>query len=319
MRLAVDDDQVDGEQRRSEAADGGEPEPHGNVHAVNLRSRSNGRRPTGGLFRRPVRPAGRRCRDPPTRRSVLTTSTAKGILPSTDGHCRVQRDDRHQRRGRVAADVLRVTDPAEPAEATRGPVGALPYRRGHASADSSGGPRARPPAAAGRRCSVRRSLAAAGALSRAGNRAAATPTRRSSDGRRPWPAPGFGTSASTPPCTCRRRTPAPAVIVAHGFGGSKDERRRRRPRAGAARVRRAHLLGARVRPQHRADRAELPRLRGRRRPRAGRLAGRRGPRWCRTGRATRGSGVTGGSYGGALSLLLAGTDKRVDALAPVIT
>ena len=30
-------------------------------------------------------------------------------------------------------------------------------------------------------------------------------------------------------------------------------------------------------------------------------------------------GVTGGSYGGALSLLLAGTDKRVDALAPAIT
>jgi ABC-2 type transport system ATP-binding protein len=30
-------------------------------------------------------------------------------------------------------------------------------------------------------------------------------------------------------------------------------------------------------------------------------------------------GVTGGSYGGALSLLLAGYDKRVDALAPVIT
>ncbi|MEC3974131.1 alpha/beta fold hydrolase [Amycolatopsis sp. H20-H5] len=30
-------------------------------------------------------------------------------------------------------------------------------------------------------------------------------------------------------------------------------------------------------------------------------------------------GVTGGSYGGALSLLLAGTDKRVDAIAPVIT
>ncbi len=30
-------------------------------------------------------------------------------------------------------------------------------------------------------------------------------------------------------------------------------------------------------------------------------------------------GVTGGSYGGALSLLLAGTDHRVDAIAPVIT
>jgi ABC-2 type transport system ATP-binding protein len=30
-------------------------------------------------------------------------------------------------------------------------------------------------------------------------------------------------------------------------------------------------------------------------------------------------GVTGGSYGGALSLMLAGTDKRVDAIAPVIT
>ena len=30
-------------------------------------------------------------------------------------------------------------------------------------------------------------------------------------------------------------------------------------------------------------------------------------------------GVTGGSYGGALSLMLAGTDPRVDALVPLIT
>ncbi|MGH3631727.1 MAG: alpha/beta hydrolase, partial [Sciscionella sp.] len=30
-------------------------------------------------------------------------------------------------------------------------------------------------------------------------------------------------------------------------------------------------------------------------------------------------GVTGASYGGALSLLLAGTDKRIDAIAPLIT
>ena len=30
-------------------------------------------------------------------------------------------------------------------------------------------------------------------------------------------------------------------------------------------------------------------------------------------------GVTGGSYGGALSLMLAGTDPRIDAVVPLIT
>ena len=44
-----------------------------------------------------------------------------------------------------------------------------------------------------------------------------------------------------------------------------------------------------------------------------------GPRWSQDGPGDPRVGITGGSYGGALSLLLAGYDRRVDALAPVIT
>ncbi len=113
-------------------------------------------------------------------------------------------------------------------------------------------------------------------------------------------------------------TPAPAVLLAHGFGGSKDDEV-----ADATALARAGFValtytargfgrsgglihldapgfeiadGSRLidmlakRPEVRLDAAGDPRV-----------------------------GVAGGSYGGGLSLLLAGYDQRVDAIAPAIT
>ncbi|GLZ36846.1 ABC transporter ATP-binding protein [Actinokineospora sp. NBRC 105648] len=114
------------------------------------------------------------------------------------------------------------------------------------------------------------------------------------------------------------RTPAPAVLVAHGFGGSKEsvdsDARELAQRGFVALAWSARGFGrsegkislndpdfevadARALVDWLATRPEVA------------LDGPGDPR----------VGVTGGSYGGALSLLLAGTDKRVDALAPVIT
>ncbi|HEX2129987.1 MAG TPA: alpha/beta fold hydrolase, partial [Actinophytocola sp.] len=114
------------------------------------------------------------------------------------------------------------------------------------------------------------------------------------------------------------RTPAPAIIVAHGFGGSKDsvdgEARELAQRGFVVLAYSARGFGtssgeiALNSPDAEvADAsalvswlAEQPEV----------VTDAEGdPRVC----------VTGGSYGGALSLLLAGTDDRVDALAPTIT
>ena len=113
-------------------------------------------------------------------------------------------------------------------------------------------------------------------------------------------------------------TPAPAVLVAHGFGGSKasvDADARQLAQRGfvalawsargfgassgqiALDAPDAEVADARALVDWLAARPEVQ------------LDGPGDPR----------VGVTGGSYGGALSLLLAGYDKRVDALAPVIT
>jgi ABC-2 type transport system ATP-binding protein len=113
-------------------------------------------------------------------------------------------------------------------------------------------------------------------------------------------------------------TPAPAVLVAHGFGGSKasvDADARELAGRGfvvlawsargfgastgqiALNSPDAEVADARVLVDWLAARPEVV------------LDGPGDPRL----------GVTGGSYGGALSLLLAGYDARVDALAPVIT
>ncbi|EWC60499.1 Methionine ABC transporter ATP-binding protein [Actinokineospora spheciospongiae] len=113
-------------------------------------------------------------------------------------------------------------------------------------------------------------------------------------------------------------TPAPVVMVAHGFGGSKDSvdadarefaRRGFVALAWSARGfgRSEGEIGLNARDFEVADASGLVSW----------LAGQ--PEVSKTSADDPVVGVTGGSYGGALSLLLAGTDKRVDSLAPVIT
>ena len=96
---------------------------------------------------------------------------------------------------------------------------------------------------------------------------------------------------------------APAVVLAHGFGGSKDsvadDARDLAERGYVVLTYSARGFGA----QHRADRAQRPALRDRRPLHAARPARRAGRRASSTPTATRGSGVAGGSYGGALALL----------------
>ncbi|MEV0084224.1 alpha/beta fold hydrolase [Saccharopolyspora sp. NPDC050642] len=113
-------------------------------------------------------------------------------------------------------------------------------------------------------------------------------------------------------------TPAPSILLAHGFGGSKDDT--------AAQAQELAQRGFTVLTYS---------SRG-----FGRSTGKialndpdyevtdarqlldwlaRQPEVLRDGEGDPKVGVTGGSYGGALSLLLAGTDRRVDAIAPVMT
>jgi ABC-2 type transport system ATP-binding protein len=113
-------------------------------------------------------------------------------------------------------------------------------------------------------------------------------------------------------------TPAPAVLLAHGFGGSKlDLAPDARDLAGQGYVvltwtaRGFGLSGGDIHldsPQYEV--ADAQRL-------VGLLAER--PEVLRDAPGDPRVGVAGGSYGGALSLLLAGTDHRVDAIAPQIT
>ncbi|GAB1512369.1 alpha/beta fold hydrolase [Actinophytocola sp. KF-1] len=114
------------------------------------------------------------------------------------------------------------------------------------------------------------------------------------------------------------QTPAPAVIVAHGFGGSKksvDGDARELARRGfvvlaySARGfgRSEGRIGLNSPAYEVADASKLVDWLGER------------PEVTQDGDGDPKVGVTGGSYGGSLSLLLAGTDKRVDALVPTIT
>ncbi len=114
------------------------------------------------------------------------------------------------------------------------------------------------------------------------------------------------------------QTPAPAVIVAHGFGGSKksvDGDARELARRGfvvlaySARGfgRSEGRIGLNSPAYEVADASKLVDWLGER------------PEVTQDGAGDPKVGVTGGSYGGSLSLLLAGTDKRVDALVPTIT
>jgi ABC-2 type transport system ATP-binding protein len=113
-------------------------------------------------------------------------------------------------------------------------------------------------------------------------------------------------------------TPAPAVLVAHGFGGDKTsvdaDARELAGRGFVALAWSARGFGASTgQIALDAPDAEVADARAL----VDWLAAR--PEVQLDGPGDPRVGVTGGSYGGALSLLLAGYDKRVDALAPVIT
>ncbi|HEX6340893.1 MAG TPA: alpha/beta fold hydrolase [Umezawaea sp.] len=114
------------------------------------------------------------------------------------------------------------------------------------------------------------------------------------------------------------RTPAPAVLLAHGFGGDKhsvDTDARELAEAGfvvqtySARGfgRSTGKIGLNAPDAEVADARAL----------VDRLAAR--PDVVLDGPGDPRIAVSGASYGGSLSLLLAGTDRRVDALVPVIT
>nr|WP_232663400.1 alpha/beta fold hydrolase [Pseudonocardia sp. TRM90224] len=114
------------------------------------------------------------------------------------------------------------------------------------------------------------------------------------------------------------RTPAPAVLVAHGFGGSKTsvdaDARDLAARGFVALAWSARGFGESTgQIALDAPDAEVADARAL----VDWLAAR--PEVALDGPGDPRVGVTGGSYGGALSLLLAGYDRRVDALAPVIT
>ncbi|GAB3474769.1 alpha/beta fold hydrolase [Amycolatopsis cihanbeyliensis] len=113
-------------------------------------------------------------------------------------------------------------------------------------------------------------------------------------------------------------TPAPAILLAHGFGGSKDsvadQANELAERGFAVLAYSARGFGrstgkiALNDPDYEvADASGLLDY----------LADR--PEVLSDAEGDPRVGVTGGSYGGALALLLAGTDDRVDAIAPVIT
>ncbi|XGP77324.1 alpha/beta fold hydrolase [Actinokineospora auranticolor] len=113
-------------------------------------------------------------------------------------------------------------------------------------------------------------------------------------------------------------TPAPAVLVAHGFGGTKDsveqDARELAQRGFVALAwsargfgRSEGQIGLNDPDYEVTDASRLVDW----------LA--QQPEVVKDGPDDPRVGVTGGSYGGALSLLLAGMDRRVDALAPVIT
>ncbi len=113
-------------------------------------------------------------------------------------------------------------------------------------------------------------------------------------------------------------TPAPAVLVAHGFGGGKDSV----SAEATALARRGFVVLAWTARGFGASTGQI----GLNSPDYEVADARALVDWLATRpdviSDTPGDprvGVTGASYGGALALLLAGTDRRVDALAPQIT
>ncbi|ALE84161.1 alpha/beta fold hydrolase [Pseudonocardia sp. HH130629-09] len=120
------------------------------------------------------------------------------------------------------------------------------------------------------------------------------------------------------PASATAASPAPAVLVAHGFGGSKDsvdsDARELAARGYVVQTWTARGFGASGGgiglddPDREV--ADASRLVDRLSRRAD--VQQDGPGDPRVG-------VTGGSYGGGLALLLAGYDRRIDAIVPVIT
>jgi ABC-2 type transport system ATP-binding protein len=113
-------------------------------------------------------------------------------------------------------------------------------------------------------------------------------------------------------------TPAPAILVAHGFGGSKDSVREE----ATALARRGFVVLAWTARGFGASTGQI----GLDSPDYEVADARALVDWLATqpdvvhdGPGDPRVGVTGASYGGALALLLTGTDHRVDALAPEIT
>jgi ABC-2 type transport system ATP-binding protein len=177
--------------------------------------------------------------------------------------------------------------------------------------------------------------ALAAALLITGSAAASTPDRSTSDSATTQPStPGVrtgeqrisvpgGPGAPAPieldsTLYLPERTPAPAVLVAHGFGGSKaavDADARDLAARGfvvlAWSARGFGSSGGQIAlnsPDYEVSDA---------RALVDWLATR--PEVVQDGPGDPRVGITGGSYGGAISLLLAGYDRRVDALVPVIT
>jgi len=113
-------------------------------------------------------------------------------------------------------------------------------------------------------------------------------------------------------------TPAPAVLVAHGFGGTKasvdTDARALVDRGFVVLAWTARGFGASG-GQIALDSPDFEVADAR--ALVDRLAAR--PEVVQDGPGDPRVGVTGGSYGGALALLLAGYDRRIDAVAPVIT
>ncbi|MEJ8278047.1 alpha/beta fold hydrolase [Pseudonocardia spirodelae] len=120
------------------------------------------------------------------------------------------------------------------------------------------------------------------------------------------------------PASATAASPAPAVLVAHGFGGSRasvdSDARELAARGYVVQTWTARgfgdsggTIGLDDPDREVADASRL----------VDRLAQR--PDVQRDAAGDPRVGVTGGSYGGGLALLLAGHDRRVDAIAPVIT
>ena len=113
--------------------------------------------------------------------------------------------------------------------------------------------------------------------------------------------------------------PAPAVLVAHGFGGRKDTVDDDARDLAARGFVVLGVDGARLRRRAPGRSRSTPPTPRSRTPGSSSTGWPQRPEVQQDGPGDPRVGVTGGSYGGALSLLLAGYDRRVDATRPVIT